>query len=231
MKYLVSFISAVCTLCALAQDPATDQSALQQRLAAIKQSVAQNQQSLRSYAWTETTEVSMKGEVKKREQKECRYGPDGKVVKTAVGAAAPAPPAAKGGRRGIKGRIIEKKVDELKDYMDRVGSLVHRYVPPDPAAMQAAFQAGKVSIDKAAGTLVFLDYAKPGDRVTLGFDPAARKLRSFNVATYLDDAKDAVTLQTRFASLADGTNFLEETVLAAAAKGIQIKTTNFNHHK
>lgn len=229
MKSLLSFISVACTLCALAQDSATDKSALQQRLAAIKQSVAQNQQALRSYAWTETTEVSMKGEVKKREQQECRYGPDGKVVKTAVGQAAPA--AAKGGRRGLKGRIIERKVDELKDYMDRVGSLVHRYVPPDPAVMQAAFQAGRVSIDKAAGTLVFLDYVKPGDKVTLGFDFAARKLRSFNVATYLDDAKDAVSLQARFSSLADGTNFLEEFVLAGTAKGIQIKTTNFNHHK
>jgi hypothetical protein len=229
MKSLVFIISVACTLGALAQDSATGKSALQQRIAAIKQSVAQNQQALRSYAWTETTEVSMKGEVKKREQQECRYGPDGKVVKTAVGGAAPA--AAKGGRRGLKRRIIEKKVDELKDYMDRVGSLVHRYIPPNPAAMEAAFQAGRVSIDKAAGTVVFLDYAKPGDKVMLGFDPAARKLRSFDVATYLDDAKDAVSLQARFSSLADGTNFLEESVLVGTAKGIQIKTTNFNHHK
>lgn len=217
-----------------AQDAAAQKQAVQQRLAGVKESMARNQAQLKQYAWTETTEISLKGEVKKREQKDCKYGPDGKVQKTVVGGGTPEQ-GEQGGRRGrkggIKGKIIENKVEDMKEYMDRVGSLVHRYVPPDPQAMQAAFQAGRASFDKATGALVFSDYAKPGDKVTLLFDTAAKKLRSFQVATYLDDQKDAVSLVANFSSLADGTNFLEQSVLDAKAKQIQIKTTNFGHKK
>jgi hypothetical protein len=205
------------------------QQALQQKIAALKQSMADNQAKLRQYSWTETTEISLKGEVKKREQNECRYGADGKVQKTPIGDSGGQ--QAKGAKRGLKGKIVANKVDEMKDYMDRVGSLVKRYVPPDPDAMQASFQSGKALLDKASGSLTFTDYAKPGDRVTLSFDTAAKKLRVFSVNTYLDSPQDTVTLTARFSSLPDGVNFLEETVLNAAAKEIQIRTTNFGHQK
>lgn len=190
----------------------------------MKQSIASNQTQLKQYAWTETTEISLKGEVKKREQTDCHYGPDGKVVKTPIGDA-PAPAA----KRGLKGKIIENKVDDMKEYMDRVGSLLRRYIPPDGQDMQAAFQAGKASL--AVGTLVFTDYAKPGDKVTVMFDTATKKIRSFAVTTYLDERKDTVTVNAQFNSLPDGPNFVEQSVLDATAKKISIKTTNFGHRK
>jgi hypothetical protein len=224
------FLVSLVAIAAVAQQPTPDKQALQQRLGEVKQSVAQNQAQLKQYSWTETTEVSLKGEVKKREQKDCKYGPDGKVVKTAIGDA-PAQASGGGRRKGLKGKIVANKIDDMKEYMDRVGSLVRRYIPPDPQAMQAAFQAGKASIDKGAGTLTFSDYAKPGDKGTLAFDTATKKIRSFAVATYLDEPKDTVTVNARFSGLADGTNFVEESVVAANAKEIQIKTTNFGHRK
>ena len=75
----------------------------------------------------------MKGEVKKQEQKQCYYAADGKVQKTPLAGAAPPAPKkeeqARGGRRGGGGRVkeavIENKVDDLKDYMERVAALVH----------------------------------------------------------------------------------------------------------
>ncbi|MDX2031809.1 MAG: hypothetical protein SF339_14135 [Blastocatellia bacterium] len=216
--------------------PVTGQDAvkqqMQQKIAAIKQSMGESQALLRQYTWTETTEVRVKGEVKKREQNECRYGTNGKVEKTPIGASSDQTQTA-GKKRGLRGKIIENKVEEMKDYLDRVGSLVRRYVPPDAAAMQAAFQSGKASINPA-GSLTFTDYAKPGDSVTLTFDPVAMKMRSLKVNSYLDsldDPKEKVTLEIRFSSLADGANFAEETLLNAAAKQIQIKTTNFGHRK
>lgn len=220
---------SICALAAvglLAEQAETANAALQQRLSEIKQSIAKNQARLRQYAWTETTEISLKGEAKKRTQAACQYGADGKVQKTAIGAAPPPQ-----SRRGIKGRIAANKIDEMKDYMDRAGSLVRRYVPPDPLAMQAAFKAGKAALNTATGDLVFSDYVKPGDKVTVTFDPAAQRIRSFAVATYLDEPKDSVTLNARFSSLPDGTNFLEEVVLNASAKEIQIRTTNFGYRK
>jgi hypothetical protein len=211
------------------QDP---KQALQQRLAEVKQTLAQSQAQLKSYEWVETTEVSLKGEVKKRVQNECRYGPDGKVQKTPVGGE----PEENGGKkRGLKGRAVAKKVDELKEYMERFGSLIGRYVPPEAQLMQQAFQAGTVSIDRPAegsvAALVFNDYIKPGDKVKLTVDTAAKALRGYDVATYLDDPADKASLTTRFSSLADGTNYLEETVLVSESKKLQIKTVNFGHRK
>jgi hypothetical protein len=52
-------------------------------------------------------------------------------------------------------------------------------------------------------------------------------LQSYNVNTYLDDPKkDIVTLTNQFAALPDGTNYLQQTVLDAKGKQIQIVTKN-----
>ncbi len=223
-------IYVLAAVAAFPQDAGNAKAALAQRIGELKQSIAQNQARLRQYAWTETTELSLKGDEKKRSQADCRYGPDGKVQKTPIGGPAPAAPAPAKKARGLKGRIVAKKIDEMKDYMDRVGSLIRRYVPPDPQDLQAAFQAGKASVRPGAGELAFSDYAKPGDRVTLLLDPATKKLRSFSVATYLDDPNDKVSLIAAFSSLPDGTNFLETTLLNATAKAIEVKMTNSDYH-
>src|SRR5437763_10253516 len=117
---------ALATLCfgaVLAQEPDAA-AAKQEKLAALKQSMAKNQAELKQYTWTETTQVSLKGEVKKQEQKQCQYGPDGKVQKTPLQGANP-PPSEQGGggrRRGNGARkkaVVEKKVGEMKEYMER----------------------------------------------------------------------------------------------------------------
>jgi hypothetical protein len=210
---------------------AQDQKAmLAQRLAAVKESLAKNQQALKQYSWTETTVVSLKGEEKVRQQHECRYGPDGKVVKTPLGEA---PESGGKKRRGLKGKIVDKKVGELKEYMDRAGSLIRRYVPPDPARMKTAFDSGKAALSRSAAdsttTIEFKDYYKTGDSLVLSFSNG--QVKSVAVRSYLDDASDAVSLNAAFQPLADGTNYMSESVLDAAAKQVQVRTTNFDHHK
>jgi hypothetical protein len=107
------------------------------------------------------------------------------------------------------------------------------YVPPDPQKMEQAKQAGKLSLNPAgsAMNLIFTDYAQPGDRLTLSFDTAAKKIASLNVQTYMDNPKDAVTLTVQMASLPDGTNYAQQTVLDASAKKLQVTTTNSNYQK
>ena len=100
--------------------------AAKERVAALKQALAENQAALKHYTWTETTEISLKGEVKKRQQKTCRYGPDGKVQKTAVEGGEPqqaqqSEESRGGGRRrggdAAKKAVVAHKVGEIKDYM------------------------------------------------------------------------------------------------------------------
>jgi len=192
----------------------------------LKESLAENQARLKTYQWTQTTDVSIKGKTRKDEQAQCRYGADGKVQKTPIGAppAEPKPVPA-----GLKGKIIQKKAGEMKDYMDRLKALISHYAPPDPQKIQAAKQAGQASVSNTAGlaTITVQNYYKQGDQVAFSFDTAAKRIARYDVNTYLDDPKkDVVTLTNQFATLPDGTNYLQQTVLKAQEKQIQITTTN-----
>jgi hypothetical protein len=202
---------------------------MQAKLGALKQSIAQNQQSLHHYTWVETQEMFFKGESKSTKQSQCQYGPDGKVQKTEIDAT---PPPEK--KRGLKGRVIEKKTDEITDYMQRVAQLIKRYVPPDGSSMQSSYQSGKTTFQPSPGGMVVLtfgDYAKPGDSVAVTFDSNTKKVRSYDVNTYLDSPADVVTLKVVFDSLPDGTNYSVQTVLDATAKQVQIRTTSSGYTK
>jgi hypothetical protein len=203
---------------------------VQQRVAALKQSVAKDQQSIRQYQWIETTVISLKGDEKSRQQKQCYYGADGVLQKVTVDAS---PPPDK--KRGIRGRVVARKTEELTDYMKQAVALVKTYVPPDPARIQAVKDAGKVSVDLPGaghGVRVNLrDYGKPGDVLTVEVDPASNRVTGLTVATYLSDAKDTVTLNVSFLSLQDGTGYPATEVLVAQAKNLTVNVTNSGYRK
>jgi hypothetical protein len=202
----------------------------QQHLTELKQAMAANRGKLMKYQWVQSTEVSVKGKVRKDQQMECRYGADGKVVKTPIGVDASG--QMQEAPRGIRGRIVAKKKEEMQDESEQLKALISNYAPPDPEMIKMTKQAGNASLNAAGGivTLSFANYYKPGDKISFGFDRAAKKLVSYDVNTYLDDPKnDIVTMTNRFASLPDGTNYLRQTVLNAKSKQIQITTTNSNY--
>jgi hypothetical protein len=203
-------------------------SAVQEKLAAVKQAMAANAQKLHQYQWTETTQVTVNGEQKPATENSCQYGPDGKVQKTPLG---PPPQGPSGGP--LMRRMIEKKQAEMKEYMGDVKGVLALYLPPDPQKMEQAKQAGNLSVNPVPGAvnLIFKNYVQPGDQLTLTFDTTAKKVAAVNVNTFMGDAKDAVTLQVQMASLPDGTNYAQQTVLNATAKNLVVTTTNSNYQK
>jgi len=220
---MIGAVALAATAPAIAQN-----SDLQQKVGMVKQAVAENKQKLQQYQWTQTTQLTLKGDAKPPTEDMCQYGPDGQVQKTPIG---PPPQQPSGGR--LRQRIIEKKKGEMEDYMGEVKGLLSMYVPPDPQKMGQAFQAGKVSLNPAGGgvNLVFTDYAQPGDQMILVFDPAAKKVTSLNINTYMGQSKDVVTLQVQMASLPDGTNFTQQSILNATAKQLAVTTTNSNYQR
>jgi hypothetical protein len=220
---VLSVVTLGITLPAISQNPE-----LQQKIAAVKQAAAENKQKIRQYQWVETTQLTLKGDAKPPTKNSCVYGPDGKVQKTMIG---PPPEPPSGGR--VKQKIIAKKKAEMKDYMQDVKAVLGMYVPPDPQKMQAAYQAGKVSLNPVPGAvnLIFTDYAQPGDKMTLTFDSATKKITGLNINTYMGKEKDVVTLQVQMSSLPDGTSYESQTVLNATAKELVVTTTNSNYQK
>ncbi len=202
---------------------------LQQKLAAVKESVAANQKKLHQYEWTETMELTLKSDPRPPRKFLCRYTPDGTVEKTPIGVQ----PAPGGGR--LRQRIVAKKTEEMQDYMGQVKNLLAKYVPPDPQEMTQAFQAGNALLNPNPGArtiaLVFKDYAQSGDEMTLSFDTAQKKVTGLKVNTYMDDPKNVVTLSVQMGSLPDGTNYVDRSILNATAKKLQVTTTNSDYQK
>ncbi len=215
---------------AFAQQSGGGNPELQEKIAALKKSMAQSQQALRQYAWMETTQILLKGETKSTTQASCQYAADGKVVKTPVDTGQ----SQQKQQRGVKGKVVANKKEEMSDYMKSAVALIKSYVPPDPTRLQDNFKAGKAEMQQSAGgvmTLVFRDYVKPGDTLSLSINSQTSTMQGVSVKSYLDDAKDAVDLTVRFATLPDGANYAAETVLDATAKQLQVRTTNSGYRK
>ena len=138
-----------------------------------------------------------------------------------------------------KGRCAAAMMEKAKDDVEDVhgpgrGTVIGLYVPPDGQKMEQAFQAGNASLDRPGqgeAGLVFRNYAKPNDSMTLDFRMETKKLAALNVSSYLDDPSQPVALDVQFATLPDGTNYPATTVLNAPSKSIQVTMTNSNYQK
>ena len=200
-----------------------------QRVQALKQSVAANQQKLKQYQWTEVQQLTLKGETKPQQQFMCQYGPNGQVEKYPMGQQQ----QPSGGR--LKQKMMAKKKAEMQDYLRDVKSLLSEYLPPNPQKMQQAVGTHNLSLsqDAAAGivNLTFTNYAQQGDQMVIAFDPKAKRISNINVNTYMGETKDKVSLMISYAPLPDGTNYPEKTVLDLPAKQMNITTLNTNYRK
>jgi hypothetical protein len=203
---------------------------LQQRVAEVKAGAAQNKEALMSYNWTEQVTISLKGEVKKVQHYQVRLGPDGKPQKTSLDPPDDAAPS--GGR--LKQHVVAKKKEEYKDYAESMKALAQQYVPPDGAMLQQAYVQGNITLGTAAGDpnaiqLVIHNYVKSQDSMTLVFDKAQKALLGLQIATYIDDPKDAMTVTVQFGRLPDGTNHVASVDMNGVSKELNIATQNSSY--
>jgi hypothetical protein len=203
---------------------------LQQRLTEVKQAMAQNKQALAQYTWVEQVTISLKGEQKKQEHFQVRVGPDGKQQKTSLDPPANTQP--EGGR--LKKRIVEKKKEEYKDYADQMKTLAQQYVPPDKDMLQQAYQQGNITMGSVPENpndvkLVIKNYLKQGDSMTLIFDKAQKELLQVQIASYMDDPKDAMNLTVQFSKLPNGPNHVASMVIDGVSKQLNVATQNSNY--
>jgi hypothetical protein len=191
--------------------------------------MAKNKQSLASYSWNEQVTISLKGEEKKQQHFQVRLGPDLKPQKTSLDPP-PAPPS--GGR--LKKRVVANKTEEYTDYADQMKALAQQYVPPDKDQLQNAYAQGNISIGPAAGApnelqLIIRNYLKPGDSMTLVFDKTQKAILRIQIASYMNDPKDAMNLTVQFSRLPDGTNHVSNLVIDGVSKQLNIAIQNANY--
>jgi hypothetical protein len=207
---------------------------VQQKIAEVKQAMATNKQMLAQFSWTEQDIISLKGEEKKEELFNVHLGPDGKPQKTPVDPNAMSDDDRK--KRGLRGRIIEKKTEEYKEYAESIKTLIEQYVPPDKDKLQQAYQQGNVMIGGEAGNpgeyrLVISNYIKQGDKMTLVMNRAQKDLASLAISTYLNDPSDAVTVNLQFSRIPNGPNHVSSETINGVSKQLTIAVQNSNYQQ
>jgi hypothetical protein len=205
---------------------------MQQRLAATKDSMALNKLLLAQYKWMEQDIVSIKGEEKKEELFQVQIGLDGKPQKTPVDPSSVSDSDRQ--QRGLRGRIMERKIEEYKDYGQRIKNLVQQYVPPDPETLQQAYQRGNVLIGQVEGSpgeyrVVISNYWKQGDTMTLVMNRAQEVLVSLSISSYLEDPKDAVTANIQFSRIPGGPNHVATQTIKGVSKQLTITVQNISY--
>jgi len=206
-------------------------------VAGLKQSIADGTKKLAQYEWVETTVIKLKGEEKARKLNRCYYGADGKVQKISMdqpASQAKEQSGGRGGRRGgaVKQKIVENKKDDIKEYMQQAAALIHSYVPPAPAQIQAVKDGGRLAATPQPGGKLRIEmkqYLKPGDALTIDLDPASNRLLGLGVHSYVEKPDEPVTLAVQMNTLPDGALYAAQTTLDATAKKIQVVITNSGH--
>lgn len=197
------------------------QTDMKETMSVIKSSLAQSKANIRQYSWVETTQTWINGELKSTKENQCYYSVDGKLTKIATGNNEPAHTP-----RGIKGKIIAKKKEELSDYIDLCLKKIHTYLPPDSEKLQKTYDAGKVAIQILKPgeqfKLSFPDYLQQGDLLSISVDIAAKKLLGLSVTSWIDTPEDIIKFEVVYKNLPDGTQYASETTLNAQAKDLKI---------
>lgn len=206
------------------------QGAVQDRVAVLKRTLAENAAAQRGYTWIETTELALNGEVKETNSMSCQYvAGSEKPECTQIGT----PPAPKKVRGPLRKHIAKGKIADLKAYMDSVKTLVAKYVPPEQELIQKAQQRGDVAVapNPSNGTfkVTISNYIQKGDAVAVVVHDEDKHLAELNVSTWLNDPTAAVSLQVSFTTLAStGVSFPMKKVLTAQAKGVVVTITSSN---
>jgi len=204
----------------------------QDRVVAVKMSLQASMAALRQYEWIETTVVSLKGEEKSSKENRCYYGADGKVQKVPVASA----PESDGKKpRGLRGKVVENKKEDMSESMKEAIALVKEYVPPQPERIQAAKDAGRVTVSPpdAQGKvrMVINDYLKAGDSLAIDLDAASNHLAGLTVASYTDKEKHGVGLKVGFQALADGTMYAASIALDVKEEDLTVAIKNSGYRK
>ncbi len=115
---------------------------VEEKLAAVKQSVAANKQALARYSWQEQETISIKGEVKDSKLYQVQIGPNGQPVKTEINN----DPAQQGREGRAKKRVVQHVTGEYQQYGQQIAALAKQYNPPDPEKLEAAYKQGNGSL-------------------------------------------------------------------------------------
>ena len=217
---MIAFLQGLVTAVTAQSDPT--QMALD-----IAKAQKQNTKALTRYSWKMRTEIKKDGETKSTRLYQMRFDFDGKLQKTAMGGEGKAPKK----KRGLRGRIQEKKMDEAKDYGEKIVGLIRAYTMPSTGDLvdffeKATFRSGSGSMAGSVRVMAS-GYLRPGDTATMWVDTGTLRLRKLTFRAPLDgnDTKGTVDYRT----LTGGPSYPARTVVEVPEKSLKVIVENFDY--
>ena len=192
-----------------------------EKLAAV---MAENAKRLHQYTYKQRTEVLYKGEDKIVRLNDMRFGPDGKRQATLISQTGGEEPAT-----GLGHRIINKKREEVKEYVERLSALVENYLPPDPEKLRKALTTAEIVPAGNTLALTMKGYLKSGDSLALVVDTATRKVKRVDLKTALD--KDSISVTAEMASVPGGPDYPSLVKIQAPSKKLEIDISAYDFVK
>ena len=129
-------------------------------------------------------------------------------------------------------RAAKNKKEDVTDNMQRAAALIQQYVPPNPRHAPEVFDQGGKEVSgqilepgKRNG-LTFNSYEVLNDSASIDVDMTNNHILALQVATYLDNPQDTVSLAVQFANLVDGTGYPSQMTVDATKQNIRIVRKN-----
>jgi hypothetical protein len=198
----------------------------------IGQDMKQNSEELKHYSYTRRTEIQIKDKSLGARVDLVRYL-NGKMETIPI--ETPARPDQSGDRRGLRGRIVEKKMeqkkDEMKEERERLEGLLHSYLSPGTDSMRAMLEEAAISRmgpgPDADIKIVAKGIVKPSDSFTLVWSVVNRRPVSIDIRAELDGKPVQLTLE--YDNLKGGPFYAAHTVIAMPKKETVIRIDTFDY--
>jgi len=193
-----------------------------------------NGETLKQYSYKRRTEVTLKGELRGARVDLVRYV-NGR--KETIPLEAPVRNSASRDARGIRGKIVERKVkekrEELKAEVEKLQELMSSYLSPDSEAMVALLRDGSVSRagSGADADLVFTaaGFKRPSDTFKVVWNVAKHQPLRIEIRVQADGRP--VQLNIDYSTLPDGTFYPARTVIHAPKKELVLTVTTFDYSR
>ncbi len=196
----------------------------------LMETMAANNKQLRQYTYKQRAETYHEGALKNTRVDEIHYNVAGERVSIPLDQRQTQSEAP---RRGPGHRLVAKKMEEeqekMRDYVERLTALASRYPGPDQARLQEAISKAEVTTGGGSSQvrIRMRDYVKPGDSMTMIFDPATKRPVKTEINTFLDDGP--VSIVIAFDQLRDGPDYPGKIVMSSITKQLEIRVFTYEY--
>jgi len=182
-----------------------------------------NAQLMQKYTWKMRVQLTYNGEQKPASLYQMNYV-GGQLQKTEISA----PPEESGRKHGIKHRVKEDKMAEIKSQVEALIELTKKYMAPTPGQMFDFYSKATIGPASNGGVQATgANFIQPGDNVTYFINPATKSPTAYDFSTAMNG--NPVTGTAQFAQVPGGPKYASSLTINDPADNLSVAVTNFDY--